>query len=135
MFGQCQELARQLGLAVNIERIGRAVFGDGAVVAAVEYIVGRQMDKAGTGGFGGTRQIQSAAGVYRKGFGGVAFGFVYLGVGGGVDDGIGLEGFHHIEHIARIGDVQRFGVGGNQLPVFRQPVFKTLADLAFGSGE
>ena len=63
---------------------------------AAEYIIGGDMYEFGGNSLCGGGQIAGTVGVYGKRFVVVALGFVDSGLGCGIDDGIGLEVFHHI---------------------------------------
>ena len=104
--GQRQQFAGELGLAVGALGCGRGGFGVGHFAAAVKHIIGGYVDEFGMHGAGGGGQARHGGGVDGKGFGALAFGQINGGVGGGVDNGVGLEIFNHIEHGFGIGDVE-----------------------------
>ena len=64
------------------------------------------MDEFGVHGAGGGGQAGHGGGVDSKGFGAFALSQINGGVGRGVDNGVGLEIFNHIENGFGIGDVE-----------------------------
>ena len=76
------------------------------------------MDKFCAHCFGGLCKIARAIGIYGKGFLAMFIALYGGGVACGVDDGIWLETLHHVQHGIVIGDVEGFGVGGDEFPVF-----------------
>ena len=87
-------LARLLAGAIDRGGIDGILLDIGAALAAVEDIVGRDMDQGRADGLAGFGQGRRPVAIDGEGELGLALGLVDGGVGGGVDHQIGLLGDH-----------------------------------------
>ena len=86
--------AGELAVAVGVDRTGRIVFFVGAVLAAVEYVVGRVMQQQGAAAPGLLREQPRRDGVDPLGQLGLGLGAINRRVGGGIDDHVGAQRGH-----------------------------------------
>lgn len=97
--------AGQFALAVYRLGIGRVGFAVGVFGAAVENVVGGNMQDGGACGVGAAGEVFGTFDVGGIGGGRFAFGFVHGGVGGGVDDHGGLFALDGLQYGGTVGDV------------------------------
>src|SRR5699024_9627703 len=124
-------LPHQLGRAVGADGPGQAgfVLRDAAVLPARKDVVGGDMDQPRAHLFGGLGQIAGAQGVGLVGGVVVHLAAVHVGVGGAVDDDVGLIPADEVVHRFVVGDVQLRQVHRDDGGV--QQLFGDGADLAF----
>ena len=95
-------LARLLAGAIDRGGIDGILLDIGAALAAVEDIVGRDMDQGRADGLAGFGQGRRPVAIDGEGELGLALGLVDGGVGGGVDHQIGLLGDHRFTAQRRV---------------------------------
>ena len=103
--GERGGFAVQLGLPVHALRGGGVGFAVGGFAFAVKHIVGGDVQKRGADVLGSFGEVARAVYVDGAGEIGLAFGFIYGGVGGGVDDDVGAVGLDSLKHGGAVGDV------------------------------
>ena len=118
---------RELARAVDVERAGVVVLAPGAAGGAVEDVVGgevqeRQPARGGGGGHGA-----GGGGVDRLGQRRLVLGAVDLGVGGGVDDDVGVGGADRAGAGLGVGEVGRRAPEEGRLDAARRGRARQLA--------
>ena len=128
--------AGQFALAVYRSGIGSVGFEVGAFGAAVENVVGGNMQDGGACGVGGAGKVFGAFGVGGIGGGRFAFGFIHGGVGGGVDDHVGLLALNGLQYGGTVGDVEFTAVVSGYLKIVGGGLLdEGLANLAMVAGD
>src|SRR5690349_7529070 len=82
-------VSRLLPAAVNPKRVYRIVLAIRALFAAVEHVIGRDVDERNAGRLAAGRQMGRSGGVDRPGAVRLAFGAIDRSVRGRIDDDIG----------------------------------------------
>ena len=128
--------AGQLALAVYGLGIGSVGFAVGAFGLAVENVVGGNMQDGGACGVCGAGEVFGTFGVGGIGGGRFAFGFVYGGVGGGVDDHGGLLALDGLQYGGTVGDVELAAVVSGYLKIVGGGLLdEGMANLAMVAGD
>lgn len=125
----------QFGLFVDVQWVGWCVFGERCVVCVVEYVVGGVMYQLGVVGCGFFGQYCDGVGIDQVGVVGIVFGFVYCGVGVGVDDELWLFGVNQLCQVFGVGEIGVLVVIDQQFVQWCQGVLQFLVDLVVGVEE
>ena len=131
---QCQ-FAVALGQAVDALRVRGIVFDVGALLGAVEDVIGGVMDNEGAEPGGFFAKNARCDGVHRGSTFLIALGLVDGGVGGRVDDDVGANVTHQPANGLRIGQIAFRLVDRNDFAERRQAALEFEADLAVLAGE
>ena len=132
----CQgQFAVALGLAVDALRVGGIVFRVGALLGAVEDVVGGVVDDEGAEPGSLLAKNARRNGVDRKGRLAVGFGLVDGGVGGGIDDDVGACITNQLADSFWARKVTFRQVNRNDFAERRQAALEFEADLAVLAGE
>ena len=92
------------------------------------------MQHGRAGCFGGFGQMARTVPIDGKRPFGFAFGIVHGGIGGGIDDVVGAEGFHRLPHAAAVGNIECGGIGDGEFGTAFELCFQAVADLAAAAG-
>ena len=129
------EFAVALGAAVDAQRVGGIVLRVGALLGAVEDVVGGVVDEEGAEPRGLLAKNTRRNGVDRDGRLAVGFGLVDGGVGGGVDDDVGACITNQLADSFWARKVAFRQVDRNDFAERRQAALEFEADLAVLAGE
>ena len=86
------------------------------------------------GSFGGFGQMVRTVPINGKRPFGIVLGFIDRGIGGGIDDVVGTEGFHRLPHAAAVGNIECGGIGDGEFGTALELCFQAVADLAAAAG-
>ena len=99
-------LAGFLARAVDTERLHRVVFAIGAGLAAVEHVIGRDVDQRDRGVMAGGGEVGGAGAIAGPSRVRLALGAVDRGIGRGIDDDVGALARHRSEHRLALRNVE-----------------------------
>jgi len=141
--GEDRPLPRQLAVAIDVERAGRAALGPRQVAAAVEHVVGAVVHQPSPALVRQLRQQARCVGVDALRQRRLALGFVDCGVGGGVDDHLRTQLLHRARQRFEVGQIAaqprrvrveriraRVAVEGDEFAQRRQAALQLPAHLA-----
>jgi hypothetical protein len=128
-------LARKFARAVDRQGLGRIVFLPGAVAAAVEHVIGGQMNQWDGTCRGPARNNAWAFGIDRECQLALVFRPIDCRIGGGIDDHIEVETIKAPRDLPRLGKVEHIAPGKQQPAKAVEPRDERAAHLARHASE